>query len=175
MSIVEKFFMTYEFSRSLLWWLNSTEKWLSLQTTQIGYSGSFRLLPTCKISKFPRITNKPSLLQMCNTIIIAGYFSGEYFCQVYHLLSLEKILSMNFSPVLIYCICSNISPGFYFLPGSGDPASKRDRPLVGTGVYKVTASTNNQKYKKIIIQTSQPAVSLDVLAIPTAREHWKSR
>ena len=46
----------------------------------------------------------------------------------------------------MYRICLNISPGFYFLPGSGDPASKRDRPLFGTGVYKITVSTNNQKY-----------------------------
>ena len=45
-----------------------------------------------------------------------------------------------------YRICSIISPGFYFLPGSGDPVSKRDRPLFGTGVYKTSASTNNQKY-----------------------------
>ena len=36
-----------------------------------------------------------------------------------------------------YRICLNISPGFYFFPGSGDPASKRDRPLFGTGIYKI--------------------------------------
>ena len=39
--------------------------------------------------------------------------------------------------VIIYRICLNISPGFYFLPGSGDPASKRDQPLFGTGIYKI--------------------------------------
>ena len=34
-------------------------------------------------------------------------------------------------------ICSNISLDFYFLPGSGDPVTKQDRPLFGTGVYKL--------------------------------------
>ena len=36
----------------------------------------------------------------------------------------------------MYYICSNISLGFYFLPSSGDPVSKRDQPLFGTSVYK---------------------------------------
>ena len=45
-----------------------------------------------------------------------------------------------------YRICSNISPDFYFLPCSGDPASKQDRPLFGTGIYKIAASNNNHKY-----------------------------
>ena len=52
------------------------------------------------------------------------------------------------SSIVVYHICSNISPGFYFLPGSEDLASKQDRPLFGTSVYKIFASTNNQKYRK---------------------------
>jgi hypothetical protein len=35
----------------------------------------------------------------------------------------------------VYRIFSNRSPGFYFLPDSRDPASKRDRHLHRTGVY----------------------------------------
>ena len=32
------------------------------------------------------------------------------------------------------------------LPGSGDLASKRDRPLFRTSIHKISASTNDQKY-----------------------------
>ena len=42
-----------------------------------------------------------------------------------------------------YCICSNTSQGFYFLPGSGYPASKQGQPLFGTGVYKISVSITN--------------------------------
>ena len=35
----------------------------------------------------------------------------------------------------MYRICSNKSPGFYFLPGSGDPASKWDWRLSRTDIY----------------------------------------
>ena len=45
----------------------------------------------------------------------------------------------------VYRICSNISPGFYFFPGSGDPVSKRDRPLFGTSVYKISASIHTTR------------------------------
>ena len=71
-----------------------------------------------------------------------------------------------------YCICSNISQGFYFLPGSRDPVSKRDQPLFRTGVYKLSVSTNSQKYKKMTALTSPLAVSLDFSAthIPTAQK-----
>ena len=34
---------------------------------------------------------------------------------------------------------------FYFHPGSGDPASKHDRPLFETGIYEISVSTSNQK------------------------------
>jgi hypothetical protein len=37
--------------------------------------------------------------------------------------------------ITTYRIFSNRGPGFYFLPDSRDPASKRDRRLNGTGVY----------------------------------------
>ena len=43
--------------------------------------------------------------------------------------SLNSILPGPLILIAMYCICSNISPGFYFLPCSGDPASKQDRCL----------------------------------------------
>ena len=62
-------------------------------------------------------------------------------------------------------------PGFYVLPGSGDPVSKQDQPLFGTGIYKISASTNSQKYKKMTMLTSALAVSLDFSAILTAQKY----
>ena len=56
--------------------------------------------------------------------------------------SLEIVTHLSWHSA--YRICLNISPGFYFFPGSGDPASKRDQ----ISIYTISASTNNQKYKK---------------------------
>ena len=75
-----------------------------------------------------------------------------------------------------YRICSNTYLGFYFLPGSEDLASKRDRPLFLIGVYKVFASTSNQKFRKMAVITSLLAVSLVFqLAISIAQKHRNSR
>ena len=68
---------------------------------------------------------------------------------LYSEVSFAQEVIVDHTPLTIvasYRICLNISPGFYFLPGSGYSASKRDWPLFGTGVYKISASTNNQKY-----------------------------
>ena len=68
-------------------------------------------------------------------------------------------------------------PGFYFLPGSGDLASKRNQPLFRTSInfikYLHCASTtcNSQKYKEMTMLTSPLAASLNFSAIPTAQKH----
>jgi hypothetical protein len=49
--------------------------------------------------------------------------------------SIKKLCDYVLACEFEYRIFLNISPGFYFLPGSRDPASKRDRHLNGTGVY----------------------------------------
>ena len=76
-----------------------------------------------------------------------------------------------------YChICLNIYPGFYFLQAletQHQNTSRQDRLLFGTGVHRISASTNNQNYKKTTVLTSPLAVSSDFSAIPTVQKHWK--
>ena len=64
----------------------------------------------------------------------------------------------------------NTSPGFYFFPGCGDSASKRDRPLIKTSIHKISATTNNQKYRKMTVLTSPPALSLAIKVLYTYRQ-----
>ena len=86
--------------------------------------------------------------------------------------------------VSIHRICLNISPGFYFLPGSGNPASKRDQPYLGPASIKyllvpTIRSTRKWPYKPHNRQfpwTFQPSPQLRNvekagLQIATTHEH----
>ena len=66
-------------------------------------------------------------------------------------------------------------PLFPRLPISGDLASKRDWPLFGTSIYRISASTSNKKFRKMTVLTSLLTVSLDFSALSTAQKRRKSR